>query len=184
MFQEQDYIDNNIELKKTKIDINIKNNFSNITRAKYLPSVNAFYNYTKNHYTDGKSSLSHDDTHNYGLTLTVPFDSRTFNEIESKKIDYLKSKLSLQNKISDEKTFFKSKLEKINMIEERIQITKEDLKLYDSILSIINEEKEAELKTQSDIDTLQNSQIIKSFDLKIYEIEKQIELLEIYSKTS
>ena len=38
--------------------------------------------------------------------VTVPFDSRTFNDI----IDYLKSKLNLENSIDDEKTFFKSKL--------------------------------------------------------------------------
>ena len=68
------------------------------------------------------------------------------------------------------------------MLDERLQITKDDLEVYDSILKIINEEKEAQIKTQSDVDTLQNSQKIKSLDLKIYEIEKQIELLEMYAK--
>ena len=68
------------------------------------------------------------------------------------------------------------------MLDERIDITNEDLALYKSILNIIEEEKEAQLKTQSDVDTLQNSQKIKSVDLKIYEIDKQIELLEIYAK--
>ena len=68
------------------------------------------------------------------------------------------------------------------MIEERLQITREDLEVYASILKIINEEKQAQIKTQSDVDTLQNSQKIKSLDLKIYEIEKQLELLELYAK--
>ena len=36
--------------------------------------------------------------------------------------------------------------------------------------------KQAQIKTQSDLDTLQNSQKIKSLDLKIYEIDRQIEL--------
>jgi outer membrane protein TolC len=181
IFNEKEYLENNIEIKKAKADITIKDNFSFITTAKYLPSVNAFYTYTNNHFTDGKSGLNN-NTQNYGVTVTVPFDTRTFNDIESKKIDYLKSKLDLQNKITDEKTFFKSKLEKINMIEDRINITKEDLAVYDSILSIIYEEKEAQLKTQSDLDTLQNSQKIKSLDLKTFEIDKQIELLSVYAK--
>ena len=103
-------------------------------------------------------------------------------DIESKKIDYLKSKLNLENSVDDEKTFFKSKLEKLAMLDERLQITKDDLEVYDSILKIINEEKDAQIKTQSDLDTLQNSQKIKSIDLKIYEIDKQIELLEMYAK--
>ena len=36
------------------------------------------------------------------------------------------------------------------MIDERLQITKDDLEVYDSILKIINEEKQAQIKTQSD----------------------------------
>lgn len=180
MFSEKDYLDNNIEIKKAEANIDKKDNFKGVTAANYLPSLNAFYTYTDNHFKDGQS-LS-ENTQVYGLRLTIPFDIRTFNDIESKKLDYLKSKVDLQNKITDEKTFFKSKLEKINMIEDRINITKEDLNIYDSILSIINEEKEAQLKTQSDLDTLQNSQKIKVIDLKTYEIDKQIELLSVYAK--
>lgn len=56
------------------------------------------------------------------------------------------------------KKLFKIKLEKISMLDERLQITKDDLEVYDSILKIINEEKNAQIKTQSDLDTLQNSQ--------------------------
>jgi len=63
-----------------------------------------------------------------------------------------------------------------------LQITKDDLDVYDSILKIINEEKDAQIKTQSDLDTLQNSQKIKSLDIKVYEIDKQLELLEMYVK--
>ena len=68
------------------------------------------------------------------------------------------------------------------MLDERIKITNEDIEVYDSILSIINEEKEAELKTQSDLDTLQNSAKIKNLDKKIYQIDKQLTLLDMYVK--
>ena len=178
----EEFIKNNIEIKKATADINKKDNFSFMTMAKYLPSVNAYYNYSKYHETDDNKAFSKENTQTFGLTVTVPFDSRTFNDIESKKIDYLKSKLDLQNTITDEETFFKTTLDKISMIEERLQITKEDLEVYDSILKIINEEKEAELKTQSDLDTLQNSQKMKSIELRTYQIDKQIALLNLYVK--
>ena len=153
-----------------------------MTMAKYLPSINAYYNYSKYHDNDGNEKYSKENTQTFGLTLNIPFDSRTLNDVQSKKIDYLKSKINLENNINDEKTFFKTKLEKIAMLDERLQITKDDLEVYNSILKIINEEKSAQIKTQSDLDTLQNSQKIKSLDLKIYEIDKQIELLEMYAK--
>ena len=182
LFEEKEFLENNIELKKIEADIEKKGNYSYMTMAKYLPSINAYYNYSKYHDNDGNEKYSKENTQTFGLTLNIPFDSRTLNDVQSKKIDYLKSKINLENNINDEKTFFKTKLEKIAMLDERLQITKDDLEVYNSILKIINEEKSAQIKTQSDLDTLQNSQKIKSLDLKIYEIDKQIELLEMYAK--
>lgn len=181
-FNEKEFIERNIDLAKAKADITKDENFKYITIAKYLPSVNAFYNYSKNHYTNGKPGLANSYEQDFGLSVTVPLDTRTFNDIESKKIEALKSKLAYTNKVEDEKTFYKNQVQKINMLEERITITKEDLGLYNSILTIIKEEKEAQLKTQSDLDTLQNSQKIKSLDLKLFEIDRQMELLELYAK--
>lgn len=182
IYSKKEFLEKNIEIQKANADIVKKDNFAYMTLTKYLPSVNAFYNYSKDHYTDGKPGLTKESTTNFGLTINVPLDSRTFNDIESKKIDYLKSKLSLKNKIKDQETFFKTKMDKISIIDERITITNQDLATYKSILNIIEEEKEAQLKTQSDVDTLQNSQKIKYLDLKIYEVDKQIELLDLYSK--
>lgn len=182
IFSEKEFLENNINLKKIEADVDKKGNYSYMTMAKYLPSVNAYYNYSKYHETDDNIKLQKENDQTFGVSVTVPFDSRTFNDVQSKRIDYLKSKLNLENRISDEKTFFKSKLQKLSMLDERLQITKDDLEVYDSILKTINEEKIAQIKTQSDLDTLQNSQKIKSLDLKIYEIDKQLELLEMYVK--
>lgn len=182
IFSEKEFLENNIELKKIEADVDKKGNYSYMTIAKYLPSVNAYYTYSKYHDTDNNTKYSKENEETFGLNVTVPFDTRTFNDVQSKRIDYLKSKLNLETSLDDEKTFFKTKLEKIAMLDERLQITKDDLEVYDSILKIINEEKEAQIKTQSDLDTLENSQKIKSLDLKIYEIEKQLELLEMYVK--
>ena len=182
IFSEKEFLENNINLKKTEADVDKKGNYSYMTMAKYLPSVNAYYNYSKYHDIDDNIKLTKENDQTFGVNVTVPFDSRTYNDVQSKRIEYLKSKLNLENSLDDEKTFFKSKLQKIAMLEERLQITKDDLEVYDSILKTINEEKIAQIKTQSDLDTLQNSQKIKSLDLKIYEIDKQLELLEMYVK--
>ena len=184
IFSEKEFLENNINLKKIEADVDKKGNYSYMTMAKYLPSVNAYYNYSKYHDIDDNIKLTKENDQTFGVNVTVPFDSRTYNDVQSKRIEYLKSKLNLENSLDDEKTFFKSKLQKIAMLEERLQITKDDLEVYDSILKTINEEKIAQIKTQSDLDTLQNSQKIKSLDLKIYEIDKQLELLEMYVKLS
>ena len=178
----EEYLEKNIELEKAKASIKKDKNYSHMTMARYLPSVNVYYNYSKTHYSDGKPNAEQTNDQTYGLSITMPLDSRALNDIESKRIEYLKSKLNLKNKIDDEKSFFKTKLDKLSMLEDRLKITSEDLGLYDSILKIIKEEKEAQIKTQSDYDTLKNSRDIKLLDAQVYKIDKQIILLELYSK--
>lgn len=154
-----------------------------MTIAKYLPTVSATFDYTKYHDTNN-TTLNYDNVTNYGFKITVPFDVKTFNDVESKRIDYLKAKLNFQNIITEEKNYFKNKLAKIKMIDSKISIAKNDFELYDSLLQVIIEEKNAEIKTQSDVDILFNSKKIRELDLKIYQLDKQIELLEMFSKIS
>lgn len=175
------FINNNLNIKKTKADINSKNEYSWMTISKYLPTVSATFDYTKYHSTNS-SSITYESAQNYGIKISMPLDTRTFNDIQSTRIDYLKAKLDLKNVINEQENYFKSKLAKIKMIESKIDLTKDDFKLYNSLLDTIIEEKNAEIKTQSDVDTLLNSKKIKEFELKIYKIDKQIELLDIYSK--
>ncbi len=183
LIDEDSFINNNLNIKKTKADITSKNDYSWMIISKYLPTISATFDYTKYHATNN-SSITYDDAQNYGIKVTMPLDTRTFNDIESSRIDYLKAKLDLKNTIIEQENFFKSKLSKIKMIDSKVTIAKEDYELYNSLLDVIIEEKDAEIKTQSDVETLLNSKKIKELDLKIYNFDKQIELLEIYSKVT
>ena len=183
LIDKDSFINNNLNIKKTKADINSKNDYSWMIITKYLPTISATFDYTKYHSTNN-SSISYDSAQNYGIKVTMPLDTRTFNDIESSRIDYLKAKLDLRNTINEQENFFKSKLAKIKMIDSKVAIAKEDYELYNSLLDVIIEEKNAEIKTQSDVETLLNSKKIRELDLKIYNFDKQIELLEIYSKVT
>lgn len=182
IISQEEFINKNLSLKKADVAVVQKDNFAYMTKTRFLPTVNIFYNLSKNHYTDGNSNIDKNTNQTYGLSINLSLDSRALNEIQSKKIEYLRAKLDLINQKNDEITFFKNQINTLNLIEEKIKINKEDLKIYDSILTDIKEEKEAELKTQSDLDTLQNSQKIKELDLKVLYLEKQNSLLELYSK--
>ena len=182
IYSKKEYMEKNLEIKKAQADIVQKENLSYMTLTRYLPSLNVFYTHTQNHYTDGNPGLEKGSSNTYGISINLPLDSRALNDVEARRIDYLKSKLTLKNKMKDEETFFKTKLDKISMLDERISITNQDLATYKSILKIIEEEKEAELKTQSDVETLQNSQKIKLLDLRLYNLDKQIELLQLYAR--
>ena len=68
------------------------------------------------------------------------------------------------------------------MLDKKLQIAKNDVKLYDKLLSEVIELTSVGMKTKSDVQTFENSKKIKALDIKIHKIEKQIELLEVYAK--
>ena len=81
----EQYIKQNLYIKHTQAQTKMKQDLKNITQSKYLPSININYSYIDNHTIDKQ-------TKTYGFNVVIPFSFNTFDEIESKKIDYLKSK--------------------------------------------------------------------------------------------
>ena len=59
---------------------------------------------------------------------------------KSKRIDYLKAKINLETVAKEQENFFKSKLAKIAMIDEKMNIAQDDFKLYNALLDVIVEE--------------------------------------------
>lgn len=182
LLNKEEFLTKNLDIKRSNYDIAYKYQFKNMAIAKYLPTFNVTYDYTKYHDTDNNPSITSTSVENYGFSVTMPLDIRASNDMQTTKLDYMKSKISQNNLILEQNNFFKSKTNKIKMLRKKATIAKSDYELYNSLLGIISEEKEAGLKTQSDVDTLKNSQTIKSYELEILKLEEQIELLELYSK--
>ncbi len=180
---ENTYLQNNLELAKAKADIKQNDNYVNMTISKYLPQVNANFNHKQNHEKDN-GLPTNENINSYGFSVSIPLDIRTFNDIETQRINYLSSKLNLKNQELEEKNFYRTKLSKIKMYDNKKEIAKSDYELYSSLLEVIIEERDAQLKTQSDVDILKNSQEIRLIELNILKLQKQIELLELYAKMS
>jgi len=173
------FIQKNILIEQSHFDIKTKNNFRKTIEAKYLPSLNFVYDYTKYHASNNEQLK---DGSTYGFNISMPFDIRFKNDIQAQKIATLIAKENLSIVELKEKNLYKNKLAKIKMLQNKAKLANEDYELYASLLEIIIEEKDAQIKTQSDVDTLVNSQAIKALDIKIFYYEEQIELLDLYSK--
>lgn len=177
----ENFIKQNLELSKVKSNIEVKNELKGMKVSQYLPSLSVAYNYIRN-YNISSLSKTPQEVQNVGISVSIPIDVKTFNDIQSAQIDYLQAKLAFKDKVLEEKNFFKSTMAKIQGIKEKIKITRNDAKLYQSLLNTVKEEENAGLKTQSDFNTLLNSSKIKQVEIKIFKIQKQKELLNLYSK--
>jgi len=169
------YLENNIYIKQSKAATKTKDYLKGIIQSKYLPTVNAKYNYTNNHTTNIQSNT-------YGFSIVVPLNFGMFNDISSSKIDYLRSKT--QEKITQriEENFISTAYAKLNMIDKKIELTKDNIKYYQLLLSQMKELEVAGLKTKDDVLILTNSKDAETLDTQILSIDRQIELLELYSR--
>ncbi len=175
LLDEESYLTNNMYIKQSKINTNVKEHFKDVTIAKYLPTINANYNYTNDHSMNMSSNV-------YGFNVVVPLNIRYDNDISSGKIDFLKSKNQERITAQNERNILKTQIAKVKMIDKKIELTKENIKSFESLLMQMKELEKAELKTKDDVAVLDNSKMSEALDIKIFEIDKQIELLELYAR--
>lgn len=177
LLDKQAFLKDNLYIKQSKSNSDAKKHLKSVTAAKYLPTVNANYTYTDNHTSD-----THSDT--YGISIVIPFDIKSYNDYSSSKLEYLKSKSQERLTIKQEDNFLKTQIAKVKMIEKKVAITEENISSYKVLLAQMKELEKAGVKTKDDVQVIENSQNAETFDIKIFEIDKQIELLELYARVS
>jgi len=170
----EEFLKNNIVLKMTQSEI-LKNRYKkDVTVSKYLPKVNLTAGYTWDKAVDER------DYYNYGFKVSIPLDINTFRDIESVRVDYLKSQVVKKDKQRELDALFEQVMHNIENFDKKMALSDENIELYDELLKETQELYKAGYKTKYDVDTLKNSLEIQKIDLKIYEIDKQLELLTLY----
>jgi outer membrane protein TolC len=182
------FLKKNIVLKQSRAEIEKNRYLKNVTIVKYLPSVNftADYSWSKSagqgfvtggNFIDTSNELAFYD---YGLRASMPLDINTFKDIESAKVDYLKSIVVAQDKKRELSALFEQVMHNIDNYDKKINLSNENIKLYTKLLKDTQDLFDAGYKTEYDVDTLKNSLEIQNIDSKIYDIDKQLALLDLY----
>jgi len=179
-------------LLEKNIDINfiesetLRNLYNkNVTISKYLPtvSVTAGYNWdkTENQQLGNITTFSGEtDYYNYGVRASMPLDINTFVDIESSKIEYLKSQINIKDKERELKALFEQVMQNIKNYDKKRTLSLENRDIYSKLLDDTQRLFDAGYKTQYDVDLLTNSVEISEIDLRVFEIDKQLELLTLY----
>ncbi|MDD2449713.1 MAG: TolC family protein [Sulfurimonas sp.] len=178
----EQFLANNIVLDISKSDIEKNRYNKDVTTTKYLPrvSLTAGYNWNKSDTTYKFGSQKERDYYDYGLKVSMPLDINSFRDIEASRIDYLKSQLVVEDRKRELKALFEEVAQNIENFEKKIGLSIQNRELYEKLLSETQEMYSAGYKTSYDVDLLKNSVLIQAIDLKIFEIDKQLELLTLY----
>jgi outer membrane protein TolC len=184
LLSEEEFLQHNIVLKMNQSEIEKNRYKKNVTITKYLPSINfvAGYNWndTEQYFGQGTILSNNVDYYDYGVRARINLDINTFKDIESAKVDYLKSQVLQKDKQRELAALFEQVIHNIDNYEKKVQLSAQNADIYSKLLKDTKDLYAAGYKTEYDVQTLENSLEIQKIDSKIYAIDKQLELLNLY----
>ncbi|MBS4069325.1 TolC family protein [Sulfurimonas sp. RIFOXYB12_FULL_35_9] len=181
LITQEKFLEQNIILGMSESEI-IKNGYAkDLTVTKYLPRVNATagYSWDKSN-TSYQFGPNEKEYYSFGFKANLPLDINSFKDVESSKIDYLKSKLVVEDRKRELIALFEQVMQNIDNFEKKKQLSVENRDIYEKLLADTQDLFRAGYKTEYDVELLQNSLEIQKGDVEIYEIDKQLELLTLY----
>ena len=188
LIDSKEFLENNIDIKQLQSQSERDRYQKNVTIAKYLPSLSftAGYNWDKleNPSFGGNAFSSPPETqyYNYGLKLTMPLDFNTFRDVESNRVEYLKSLVLIDDKKRELVALYEQVTQNLNNIDKKITLSQENRDLYQKLLDDTQALYTAGYKTEYDVKNLKNSLEIEEVDQNIFKLDKQLELLNLYEK--
>ena len=186
LLTKEQFLGSNIILNMSQSEIDKNRYNKNVTVTKYLPrvSLTAGYNWKNSEdqkfSPDAPSFSNRTDYYNYGVKASMPLDINTFRDVESSRVDYLKSKVLIEDRKREIIAIFEQVMQNVENLEKKKQLSVENRELYQRLLSDTKELFAAGYKTKYDVELLENSVEIQNRDIEIYEIDKQLELLSLY----
>lgn len=169
----EDFINKNknIDIKKIEYDVS-KVNYD-LSKISLLPKVSLNYDIKK--FTNNIDS----DIESVGIKLYMPLDINSNKKIELSKLKQLKESKEIELIKIKEENRYKRIIESINLLDEKINLSKESLKTYDEIIDTINDNISLGFKSKQDLIVMNNNKLIEDLNIKNYELNKLLLIYEL-----
>jgi len=179
LVDKENYLEKNLEVLRLQKQIESDQAYYKTTRAKYLPKVTLSGNYGYSKFRGDLQNYDGDE-YSYGAQLSVPLDINTKNDIQSNKITYLQSKLSLKDKKSEFEKEYDKRFYTISDNEEKIKVSQKMLNMYDELYRFTRSEVQAGTKTKLDLNSLANSREVQKLEQQIQEQNIILEKMALF----
>ncbi len=181
LIRKEEYRKKNLELAVQKMRVKQSEANSKMTWAKYLPTLALNANYYDTH-SDRPLPGMRDDYYRYGFRISMPININAPQDIEANRVDFLRQAVQLQDDRRRVESEYRLVMDTLAIIDKKIALARSDEELYRGLLRSTKEQASAGQKTASDVEIMRNSMQIARLDARIYEIERQIQLLKLYAK--
>ncbi|WP_373029050.1 TolC family protein [Sulfurovum sp.] len=182
LMSKSDYSVQNLELERDRSRAEQAAYNAKVTWAKYLPTISLQGQYTDadlNPFFASNPDIQ-EKYYTYGFTISMPLDINSFSDIEASKVEKLKAAVEVIDRketVDKEYDWIDNSL---SILDKKIRLAQKDEKVYKSLYRLTKNLADAGEKTSFDADIMHNSLQIRKIDQKIYEIDKQIQLLKLY----
>ncbi len=177
------YKRNHLELVRDKLRVKEKEYHTKVTWAKYLPTVSVQARYTDE---DPNPLFTipgiKEQYYSYGFSISMPLDINMFTDVEASKVEELKSHTELIERKKAIEKEYNLIINKLQIIDKKIALAKKDEKLYKRLYISTKDLEKAGEKTSLDTAVMYNALEIKKLDREIFALDKQMILLELYTK--
>jgi outer membrane protein TolC len=186
MVDEARFMDGTIDLALAKRQREQERYNKNVTLASYLPSISlqASYNWQKQEKSVATFVSGETTYYRYGVSASMPIDFNSVNDYEASKLAYLKAQVVIDDTKRALRALYDQVMQNLENIGAKLELSKENETLYATLLRDTQEQYEAGFKTEFDVALLANSTRIETLNQRIYEIDRQLELLNLYEKLS
>lgn len=181
LIEKAKYLDRQFDLTYARRQSETLSHLYDVTRSRYLPSLAV--NGTIGYQNYNARELPNDYQGNYytaGLSLNLPLSYNASATIQEAKAAYLKENAATADKAREIEAIYKQSLELIDNYNDIISITTQNLSLYDDLIKATKAGVNAGVKTGYDLQTLQNTKAIEELEIKVNEINIQIELAKLH----
>jgi outer membrane protein TolC len=177
------YMQEQIELKRDVLRVEEKKNNKQMILTKYLPEISVtgrFTNEDLNPLFSSPNSSIKQRYFNYGFKVTLPLSINSLRDIQSSKIEYLNAQVSLNEKRKNIANNFKLISKRLEIIEKKILLSKDDSTHYQSMLGTAQDMEILGDRTNLDTQIASNNLKVRELDQEVYKVDAQLELLGLY----
>ena len=185
LIDKKEFIQKNLSLKLQKSNVKQVNSLKNMTISNYLPTFSLFgnYNYKEDEAPLFKSANS--EYKSYGIRVSMPLLAiNRSRDIEVKKLEVLKEKLSLKQKQKDIVSEYQNILLDNEALKQKLETLSLSIKLYKTLVKNTRDGVKAGDKTSQDLKTARNSKKSLELDYFITEVDMKLNILKLFEKMS
>lgn len=150
------------------------------TKSAYLPRLTLIADGGVQRYDSREFADYHGNFYDMGLQLSMPLTYNASAAIQEVQSTYLKQQAQTADIKRQMDAFYEQSLAHIESYQRVIAITKETLKFYNELIGATKSAVDAGYKAGYDLQTLQNTRSTEELEIKINEINIQIELSTLH----